>query len=1009
MSTYNSVLGDNGTKRNVSAGKAFQLRPAFGQSGSCYGGGFSGGIAVPPYGQSSIQRYPYGYSDPSLFSGINGYAPLFGLNSYPFGLNSYPFGFTPSNGSTFAPVSTSMPTFGHNSSPPFAYALPNGGTSMPTFGQTCSAFGSSLANRGTLMPTHGQNDATFGSALANGGTSMPTYGQTSSGFGCPLANRGSLMPTHGQSNATFGSPIANDGTSIPLFGQNSATFGFAPANGGTSIPTFGQSNTPFGCVSADWGTTVPAFGRSTNSFWFNPSNTATSVPAWQCSYPRGPVTTNGGTLATTFGVGISHFPPAPTDGTTSVSSPTNGSFSVPACGAPLFSTLTQAALSSPICGLYSGSTTHFPTPTINASSSPGFTSGQTTTQFGTISNLNETSTCSDEIQSPYPGCQVETPLFRDSSSRPLTPKVNCGGSRVAPYTETVELDHVSQQSTRFMSISAMPVFRDKCHEELRWEDKQLGDNGDIPLFHSARSGPPASNVMRCSKTQLPDFSTAIPISVMPEYPNKSFEELRWEDYQFNNAGGRVDHDLAQLNYFRSHVSGTGSSFQNAMPSVPPNIFASRPTCFTFPTCSTPVSCNPFLNGSHEGAYTLITQPPSIFGATIPFSHPNPSLISTSASKASTSGPSYFNYTSSAPSTSICSTSVTTPVTASVPCNFAPSISTLDDPSPSRSRAETPLAVEGPKTTSVRYGIYSVPANNLANASATCSEVKVNKSANEEQKLLLPPKCIREGNGTEVVFSADTQETPTARTKVPLLLKDDSGISISGPSEEWFIKIGFENISRLKHTSIYVHENGKVSIELSKSLEDGFIYEDKAGNPGEAFAAEHSRGTNSFNSDHPSENLVSSNVYGLMPKLKHSDYFIEPRVEELAIKESFEPGFCSHVKDFVVGHQRYGRIKFFGETDVRQLDVNSHIVFRNHEVILSMDENKKLPVGQGLNKPAEITLCNIKCFDKAGNQHINGPKVDKYREKLMKKAAEQGAEFVSYDPVQGEWKFRVKHF
>ena len=129
--------------------------------------------------------------------------------------------------------------------------------------------------------------------------------------------------------------------------------------------------------------------------------------------------------------------------------------------------------------------------------------------------------------------------------------------------------------------------------------------------------------------------------------------------------------------------------------------------------------------------------------------------------------------------------------------------------------------------------------------------QVNKSANEEQKLLLPPKGIREGNGTEVrfmtlveisihwlrscilsrpfslmdkkiwtfslwichlmriqvVFSADTQETPTARTKVPLLLKDDSGISISGPSEEWFIKIGFENISRLKHTSIYVHENG----------------------------------------------------------------------------------------------------------------------------------------------------------------------------------------------------------
>mgnify|MGYP003366053973 CR=1 FL=1 len=73
--------------------------------------------------------------------------------------------------------------------------------------------------------------------------------------------------------------------------------------------------------------------------------------------------------------------------------------------------------------------------------------------------------------------------------------------------------------------------------------KPVNISGDIPLFHSASSGPPAirtqligSNVMPCSKTQLTDFSTAIPISVMPEYLNKSFEELRWEDYQFNNAG-----------------------------------------------------------------------------------------------------------------------------------------------------------------------------------------------------------------------------------------------------------------------------------------------------------------------------------------------------------------------------------------------------------------------------------------------------------------------------------------
>ncbi|CAL5340980.1 hypothetical protein CsSME_00025199 [Camellia sinensis var. sinensis] len=124
----------------------------------------------------------------------------------------------------------------------------------------------------------------------------------------------------------------------------------------------------------------------------------------------------------------------------------------------------------------------------------------------------------------------------------------------------------------------------------------------------------------------------------------------------------------------------------------------------------------------------------------------------------------------------------------------------------------------------------------------------------------------------------------------------------------------------------------------------------------------------------------------------------------------EPGFCSHVKDFVVRHHRYGNIKFLGETDVRKLDLDSLVQFNTREVVVYMDKKKKPPVGQGLNKAAEVTLYNGKCIDKkTGKEYINGPNVDKYRGMLIKKATEQGAEFVSYDPVEGEWKFRVKHF
>ena len=54
-----------------------------------------------------------------------------------------------------------------------------------------------------------------------------------------------------------------------------------------------------------------------------------------------------------------------------------------------------------------------------------------------------------------------------------------GGSRVAAYTPTTEADSSAgaQAGGKLESISAMPVYKDKSHEELRWEDYQLGDKG----------------------------------------------------------------------------------------------------------------------------------------------------------------------------------------------------------------------------------------------------------------------------------------------------------------------------------------------------------------------------------------------------------------------------------------------------------------------------------------------------------------------------------------------------
>uniref|UniRef100_A0A0A9FQP0 Peptidase S59 domain-containing protein n=1 Tax=Arundo donax TaxID=35708 RepID=A0A0A9FQP0_ARUDO len=154
----------------------------------------------------------------------------------------------------------------------------------------------------------------------------------------------------------------------------------------------------------------------------------------------------------------------------------------------------------------------------------------------------------------------------------------------------------------------------------------------------------------------------------------------------------------------------------------------------------------------------------------------------------------------------------------------------------------------------------------------------------------------------------------------------------------------------------------------------------------------------------------TSVERLMLKFPHADYFMEPSLEELAAKERAEAGYCCRVRDFVVGRHGYGSIKFLGETDVRGLDLESIVEFNDREVIVYKDDSKKPPLGEGLNKAAEVTLLKIKCMNKkTGEQYREGPRVDKYKKMLVKKAEEQGAEFVSFDAATGEWKFRVKHF
>jgi len=67
------------------------------------------------------------------------------------------------------------------------------------------------------------------------------------------------------------------------------------------------------------------------------------------------------------------------------------------------------------------------------------------------------------------------------------------------------------------------------------------------------------------------------------------------------------------------------------------------------------------------------------------------------------------------------------------------------------------------------------------------------------------------------------------------------------------------------------------------------------------------------------------------------------------------------------------------------------------------------MGEGLNKPAEISLYKIVKRDANGTIIRQGEDFQKFVHKLKHMSSRQGTEFVSYDEERGIWKFRVEHF
>ncbi|XP_047968287.1 nuclear pore complex protein NUP98A-like isoform X2 [Salvia hispanica] len=958
---------------------------------------------------------PFGQSSSSPF----GSQPVFGQTSSatnnpfapkPFGGNTSPFG-SQTGGSIFGGMSTGV--FGAQSSSPFGSTSVFGASSSPAFGSATPTFGASTGSAfGNTSSAFG-GSSVFGQKPAFGGFGSNTT--QSSPFGGSFQQS---QPASGSnlfgSSTPFGAPSqpAFGASSSPAFGAPSTpAFGATstPAFGSTASPTFGSTSGGFGASSSPFGSSTPAFGASST-----PSFGASSTPAF------------GATASPAFGA---------------TSSPAFGATTTSAFGASS-------------------------TPSFNFGSSPAF--GQSTSAFGQSTSAFGSSpfgaTSSFGAQSTSFGAQTTTPAFGNSGFGQTAFGGQRGGSRVTPYSATPETDGATgtQPAGKLESISAMPVYKDKSHEELRWEDYQLGDKGGPAPAGQATAAP--GFVAPFSATPTPSFGQSSTNPFSSSTPSNLFAP---KTPAFNNSGFAPSTGSAfssspfgtsnTTNPFGSTSSTTTTSlfgaaqpfgantssslFNSSSPSPfgSPSIFgssSSQGTGTAFGTSlgfgntqSSPLfqSTTPTLGQSSSpfGQTTAFGQTTSGFGQSNLFPTPSTgftgNLFASSSSLPSSTGgalgfgqttpsistpfqsaqpaPGSFNFSNFGQSQAAAPSGFTgtpgmfsntafgqAPGTQTAVAAQAAPITNPFGTLPTMPQVSIGRAGISP---SVQYGISSLPVVEKP-VPVRISSLLTSRHLSQRRVKLPVRKYHPKSNGPKVPFFNDDEETAsTPKADALFVPRENPRALVIRPLEQWHSRSSAE---KTKTTGTPMRENGELHDDGYNSMngnrnKDGH----RAGEA--AIVYEHGAG-----------------IEALMPKLRHSDYYTEPRIQELAAKERAEPGYCRHVKDFVVGRHGYGSIKFFGETDVRRLDLESLIQFNNREVIVYMDESKKPPVGQGLNKPAEVTLLNIKCFDKkTGQQYVEGPRIGKYKEMLKRKAEDQGAEFVSYDPVKGEWKFRVNHF
>uniref|UniRef100_A0A0N5CBU3 Nuclear pore complex protein Nup98-Nup96 n=1 Tax=Strongyloides papillosus TaxID=174720 RepID=A0A0N5CBU3_STREA len=140
------------------------------------------------------------------------------------------------------------------------------------------------------------------------------------------------------------------------------------------------------------------------------------------------------------------------------------------------------------------------------------------------------------------------------------------------------------------------------------------------------------------------------------------------------------------------------------------------------------------------------------------------------------------------------------------------------------------------------------------------------------------------------------------------------------------------------------------------------------------------------------------------------YYLRPSIEEMS--KLVENGKVHLRKGLLISRQGYGSVYWPGPFDLSNVVIDDVVIFKRREVTVYPDDENKPPLGEGLNRPAEISLECVWPVDPDTKEYIQD--IDRleeinFRDRLERISLKNDSIFLDYKPSTGTWTFKVKHF